>query len=264
MCFHFLSFLLSIHTFIHLLNDVNHVYLTIEIPKKLLDSIEFVNGGHGIKNPLATSTNLISNGNTNNNNNSSTSVIVSPRGHHRGHHSPITFSSSSSLSCHSNNSNHSSSGQLSPVGSTSGPCHSTTSSSMGGLISKLNASSNGHQTQSMVDSNDPLKCNICGKKFNLARLLNRHLKCHSDIKRYLCTFCGKGFNDTFDLKRHTRTHTGKFYYIVIHSGMYNWIRCDSVTNESAIRDETNNFLEIYQLDTFISYSLNKWQQFNPT
>lgn len=57
---------------------------------------------------------------------------------------------------------------------------------------------------------DPNKfvCRICTKSFNLQRLLNRHMKCHSDIKRYLCTFCGKGFNDTFDLKRHTRTHTG--------------------------------------------------------
>ncbi|RWS16142.1 protein ovo-like isoform X2 [Dinothrombium tinctorium] len=63
-------------------------------------------------------------------------------------------------------------------------------------------------TVSQVNSEDPLKCPICEKRFNLARLLNRHLKCHSDVKRYLCTFCGKGFNDTFDLKRHTRTHTG--------------------------------------------------------
>jgi ovo-like protein len=46
------------------------------------------------------------------------------------------------------------------------------------------------------------------KTFKLQRLLNRHLKNHSQLKRYLCTFCGKGFNDTFDLKRHTRTHTG--------------------------------------------------------
>jgi ovo-like protein len=51
---------------------------------------------------------------------------------------------------------------------------------------------------------------MCSKTFGLQRLLNRHMKCHSDIKRYLCTFCGKGFNDTFDLKRHTRTHTGKY------------------------------------------------------
>ncbi|XP_018120607.1 transcription factor Ovo-like 2 isoform X2 [Xenopus laevis] len=39
-------------------------------------------------------------------------------------------------------------------------------------------------------------------------MLNRHLKCHNQVKRHLCTFCGKGFNDTFDLKRHVRTHTG--------------------------------------------------------
>ncbi|XP_050303343.1 transcriptional regulator ovo isoform X3 [Anthonomus grandis grandis] len=51
-------------------------------------------------------------------------------------------------------------------------------------------------------------CKVCNKTFALQRLLNRHMKCHSDVKRYLCTFCGKGFNDTFDLKRHTRTHTG--------------------------------------------------------
>lgn len=40
-------------------------------------------------------------------------------------------------------------------------------------------------------------------------MLNRHLKCHNQVKRHLCTFCGKGFNDTFDLKRHVRTHTGE-------------------------------------------------------
>lgn len=51
-------------------------------------------------------------------------------------------------------------------------------------------------------------CGLCMKPFKLQRLLNRHLKNHSQLKRYLCTFCGKGFNDTFDLKRHTRTHTG--------------------------------------------------------
>lgn len=60
------------------------------------------------------------------------------------------------------------------------------------------------------DGSSHFCCRICNKTFALQRLLNRHMKCHSDVKRYLCTFCGKGFNDTFDLKRHTRTHTGKF------------------------------------------------------
>lgn len=59
------------------------------------------------------------------------------------------------------------------------------------------------------DGQTNFACRICNKTFALQRLLNRHMKCHSDVKRYLCTFCGKGFNDTFDLKRHTRTHTGK-------------------------------------------------------
>uniref|UniRef100_A0A6P7FQ74 Protein krueppel-like isoform X2 n=1 Tax=Diabrotica virgifera virgifera TaxID=50390 RepID=A0A6P7FQ74_DIAVI len=59
------------------------------------------------------------------------------------------------------------------------------------------------------DGQTNFACRICNKTFGLQRLLNRHMKCHSDVKRYLCTFCGKGFNDTFDLKRHTRTHTGR-------------------------------------------------------
>ncbi|XP_024214756.1 transcriptional regulator ovo isoform X2 [Halyomorpha halys] len=62
--------------------------------------------------------------------------------------------------------------------------------------------------KSGLNHNGRFTCHLCSKTFSLQRLLNRHMKCHSDVKRYLCTFCGKGFNDTFDLKRHTRTHTG--------------------------------------------------------
>lgn len=59
-----------------------------------------------------------------------------------------------------------------------------------------------------INQGEDFACGLCSKTFKLQRLLNRHLKNHSQLKRYLCTFCGKGFNDTFDLKRHTRTHTG--------------------------------------------------------
>ncbi|XP_030636738.1 putative transcription factor Ovo-like 1a [Chanos chanos] len=57
-------------------------------------------------------------------------------------------------------------------------------------------------------SNGTFVCQVCQKTFQFQRMLNRHLKCHSEQKRHLCNFCGKGFNDTFDLKRHVRTHTG--------------------------------------------------------
>nr|KAF6466858.1 ovo like transcriptional repressor 1 [Rousettus aegyptiacus] len=50
-------------------------------------------------------------------------------------------------------------------------------------------------------SGDLFTCHICQKAFTYQRMLNRHMKCHNDVKRHLCTYCGKGFNDTFDLKR---------------------------------------------------------------
>jgi ovo-like protein len=123
------------------------LHLQLGIPNDA--AVEFVNGGHGIKNPLAS-------------------------------HSPerITSDEKSNSNC------------------------GDSSSDSGG--DKPIVTSSEHRS----NGSGKLACRICGKAFNLQRLLNRHLKCHSDVKRYLCTFCGKGFNDTFDLKRHTRTHTG--------------------------------------------------------
>uniref|UniRef100_A0A9J7YRF5 Ovo-like zinc finger 1b n=1 Tax=Cyprinus carpio carpio TaxID=630221 RepID=A0A9J7YRF5_CYPCA len=53
-----------------------------------------------------------------------------------------------------------------------------------------------------------LSCQVCEKTFTTARMLKRHKKCHSEMKKHSCEHCGKGFNDAFDLKRHVRTHTG--------------------------------------------------------
>lgn len=68
--------------------------------------------------------------------------------------------------------------------------------------------STGHCQSSSTGSAGAFVCQICQKSFHHQRMLNRHVKCHSETKRHLCSFCGKGFNDTFDLKRHVRTHTG--------------------------------------------------------
>uniref|UniRef100_A0A1I8N755 C2H2-type domain-containing protein n=1 Tax=Musca domestica TaxID=7370 RepID=A0A1I8N755_MUSDO len=119
--------------------------------------LEFVNGGHGIKNPLA---------------------IENTHGHHHRIRS---------IDCLDD--------MKKPL---------ITDASMNGGNSNGSGGSNSENSQ---ESNN-FVCRICLKSFSLKRLLNRHMKCHSEIKRYLCTFCGKGFNDTFDLKRHTRTHTG--------------------------------------------------------
>lgn len=128
--------------------------------------LEFVNGGHGIKNPLA---------------------IENAHGHHRIR----------SIDCVED--------LKKPMKDVVGP---------GGASSMLEANNGSNTTNGGANStngnssNSKFVCRICLKTFSLQRLLNRHMKCHSEIKRYLCTFCGKGFNDTFDLKRHTRTHTG--------------------------------------------------------
>lgn len=61
----------------------------------------------------------------------------------------------------------------------------------------------------MGDPSPVLSCPVCQKSFGHQRMLTRHLKCHSEVKRHRCPYCAKGFNDTFDLKRHVRTHTGE-------------------------------------------------------
>ncbi|CAD5214746.1 unnamed protein product [Bursaphelenchus okinawaensis] len=85
------------------------------------------------------------------------------------------------------------------------------------------------------------RCRICGKEFHLQRLLNRHSKCHSDLKRYLCTFCGKGFNDTFDLKRHTRTHTGVRPYKCEMCEKSFTQRCSLESHTRKVHGKTHNY-----------------------
>ncbi|XP_054318290.1 putative transcription factor ovo-like protein 3 isoform X3 [Pongo pygmaeus] len=81
-------------------------------------------------------------------------------------------------------------------------------------ISQTAAAWGGHQHNSRPVSGihgqrgpGTLGCPLCPKAFPLQRMLTRHLKCHSPVRRHLCRCCGKGFHDAFDLKRHMRTHT---------------------------------------------------------
>ncbi|XP_076836476.1 putative transcription factor Ovo-like 1 isoform X2 [Brachyhypopomus gauderio] len=76
---------------------------------------------------------------------------------------------------------------------------------MGEMTSDVSSAS---QSKSTEMPSITFPCPICHKTFNNTRMIKRHLRSHSDFRRYPCDYCGKGFNDTFDLKRHVRTHTG--------------------------------------------------------
>uniref|UniRef100_A0AC35TSC9 Protein ovo n=1 Tax=Rhabditophanes sp. KR3021 TaxID=114890 RepID=A0AC35TSC9_9BILA len=84
-------------------------------------------------------------------------------------------------------------------------------------------------------------CRTCNKKFTLQRLLNRHVKCHSELKRYLCTVCAKGFNDTFDLKRHTRTHTGVRPYKCDHCEKSFTQRCSLESHLRKVHGQSHTY-----------------------
>lgn len=138
--------------------------------------LEFVNGGHGIKNPLAVE-----------------NVPGRLRDTEDKHHSK--------LMAHQQQQHQHQQQQAQQQ-------QQHQQQSQDHLVDENGCSTSSSSSSGSGSDSSKFCCRICQKTFTLQRLLNRHMKCHSDVKRYLCTFCGKGFNDTFDLKRHTRTHTG--------------------------------------------------------
>uniref|UniRef100_A0AAF5D3T4 C2H2-type domain-containing protein n=1 Tax=Strongyloides stercoralis TaxID=6248 RepID=A0AAF5D3T4_STRER len=109
------------------------------------------------------------------------------------------------------------------------------------LLSHYNNPPDVDNTPAPTSSPGEFICRTCGKKFTLQRLLNRHVKCHSEVKRYLCTFCGKGFSDTFDLKRHTRTHTGVRPYKCHNCDKSFTQRCSLESHLRKVHGEIHNY-----------------------
>ncbi|XP_033213529.1 zinc finger protein 600-like isoform X2 [Belonocnema kinseyi] len=56
------------------------------------------------------------------------------------------------------------------------------------------------------------ECNICKKKFQIAKLLNAHLRLHSGIGLSQCNVCDKKFNHKYSLKVHLQSHEAKKVY----------------------------------------------------
>nr|XP_046271336.1 zinc finger protein 90-like [Scatophagus argus] len=82
------------------------------------------------------------------------------------------------------------------------------------LKSKIHTNNAFNPTMSTINCNtrkskDSLKCDTCGKYYKGKQALRRHLRIHTNVKRYSCSTCGKAFRRSDSLKRHIRIHTGE-------------------------------------------------------
>ncbi|XP_053339753.1 zinc finger protein 792-like [Clarias gariepinus] len=66
-----------------------------------------------------------------------------------------------------------------------------------------------HLVVHQKDRPRPYRCDLCGKSYSYAQVLEVHRRTHTGERPYHCKFCGRRFNQKGHLKEHERIHTGE-------------------------------------------------------
>lgn len=66
-----------------------------------------------------------------------------------------------------------------------------------------------HMVVHQKDRPRPYCCDLCGKCYSYAQVLEVHRRTHTGERPYHCKFCGRRFNQKGHLKEHERIHTGE-------------------------------------------------------
>ncbi|XP_029645515.1 zinc finger protein 572-like [Octopus sinensis] len=64
-------------------------------------------------------------------------------------------------------------------------------------------------SESEMNEGELYHCEVCGKLFTDASLVQQHRRAHYGVKLFQCDVCGKNFSERSHLSRHKRTHTGE-------------------------------------------------------